>query len=179
MLRRIEDAARRVPANATLPRIALVDLAYPRTQDEFVAMGGFGLLLVTALSQDPAELPAAKVVSEIRGETVELPLVASRVGQPPNAKIPSVLGKARFDGVYLFPVFITRLKTKIVVYLGGGRHPLEVMSFPAPPEEDGMPAELDLDFEPREPSVDAMLKLLEEELPILKGAPLAGSDAPP
>jgi hypothetical protein len=106
---------------------------------------------------------------------VELPLVASRVGQPPNAQIPSVFGKSRFDGVYLFPVFITRLPTKIVVYLGGGRYPLYPLSFPSPPEKDGMPPGLDLDFKPREPSVDAMLKLLEEELPILKGAPLAGS----
>jgi hypothetical protein len=175
VLGRIDDAARGVPKNGVAPRIALAALAYPRTQREFVAMGGFGLLLVTALSHDPAELPIAKVVSEMRGEAVELPLVASRVGQPPNAKIPSVFGKARFDGIYLFPVFITRLNTKIVVYLGGGRFPVHVMNFPAPPEEDGMPSELDLDFEPREPSVDAMLKLLEEELPILKGAPLAGS----
>jgi hypothetical protein len=175
VLRRIDDAARGVPENANAPRIALADLAYPRTQDEFVAMGGFGLLLVTALSHDPAELPIAKVVSEIRDEAVELPLVASRVGQPPNAQIPSVFGKSRFDGVYLFPVFITRLPTKIVVYLGGGRYPLYPLSFPSPPEKDGMPPGLDLDFKPREPSVDAMLKLLEEELPILKGAPLAGS----
>ena len=173
VLRRIDEAARGVPEAAILPRIALADLTYPRTQDEFVAMGGFGLLLVTALSHDPAELPVAKVVSEIRGEAVELPLVASRVGQPPNAKIPNVIGKARFDGIYLFPVFITRLKTKIVVYLGGGRYPLYPMNFPAPPAEDGMPKELDLNFEPREPSVDAMLKLIEDELPILKGAPFA------
>jgi hypothetical protein len=138
-------------------------------------MGGFALLLVTALCHDPAELPIARVVSKVRGEELEIPLVASRVGQPPNARIPKVFGTSRFDGIYLYPVFMTRMQSSVVVYVGGGRYPLSVMTFPPPPGEDGLPRSLDLDFEPREPNVGAMLRLIAEELPILKDAPLAGS----
>ncbi len=58
---RLVAAARQYQQYGQVARIAFFDLAYPATEDENQEMKGFGILWITALSQDPKELPIRNV----------------------------------------------------------------------------------------------------------------------
>jgi hypothetical protein len=61
-----------LPAGTTLQRISMADVAYPRTEAENVAMGGYALLLVTSVTHQADELPLARAV--VRNAAGQLPL---------------------------------------------------------------------------------------------------------
>jgi len=170
-MRRLADAAAKLPRDAVVPRIGLADVAYPRSQDELKALGGFALLLVTVVCREAAELPVEHVEIRAGDEQFELPVVASRLSelQPQAASV--VFGRARYDGVYLLPVFMTQRHAIVTVGLGGG-FTLNVLRYPSAAEEGGPPPGLNFHWKPFEPGSAAIRRLLNEELPVLAGVKL-------
>mgnify|MGYP007037813686 CR=1 FL=1 len=67
MNRRIADAAEQYKEYAPIPRIAFYDIGFPKDQAEFEELNGYGILLVSALSQDASELPIKKVYAVVDG----------------------------------------------------------------------------------------------------------------
>jgi hypothetical protein len=169
ILGRLRDTLRDIPRGAIAARMALGDVAYPRSQAELDALGGFALLLVTALAHDEAELPIDGAVAKTRTAVAPLPLVASRASTVTD-DIGAVLGSHRHDAVYLLPVFATRVPMTVVISFRGGNRSLDLLRFPPPPEADPLPRELDLSGEMREPLVQAIDRLLQDELPLMKDA---------
>jgi hypothetical protein len=174
--RRLADHAATLPKNAVVPRIGLADLAYPRSQAELKAMGGFAAMLLTVICHDPAELPVAQVELTLPNDRLKLALVVSRQTEIAAESVPAAYGRARFDGVFLLPVFLTRKEATVTVYLGSGARPLRVLSFPAGPDEVGLPPGLNFDWAPTQPETGALHKLIDEELPVLAGLKLVGED---
>ncbi len=94
---RLERTASSLPTGTTLQRVALADVAYPRTEAENVAMGGYALLLSTSVTHEAVELPLARVV--VQNAAGELPLqrAALRHSELVDAKLGTILGTRRDD----------------------------------------------------------------------------------
>jgi hypothetical protein len=167
ILTRLEKTLEEIPPSASVPRIALADVAYPRSQKELEALGGFGLLLVTVLSQNGSELPVERVEARLGDQVGELPLVNFRVVRMNEGRVASIFGGHRFDGVYLLPVSTTRAQSSVVVYLRGGSATLEPLRFPPPPDQDNFPRGLKFDWDLRKPDVEALLRLIRDEFPLV------------
>jgi len=104
---RISDAAKEFAAHAPVPRIALYDMAAPASDSELAAMKGYAVLLVAAVSQDPDELPPKRLVG-VSGNA-ETPLVligGSTVVDDRDPSVTKVLGRYRWYGLYLFPIYL-------------------------------------------------------------------------
>jgi hypothetical protein len=116
MAQRVDDAAITYQKYAPVPRLALFDVAYPASDAELAEMAGYGVLLVTALSQDASELPPKRLYGVINGTGKTLSLISattSATTQSPT--VSKVLGSHRWDALYLFPVYLTRDGAKIAM----------------------------------------------------------------
>jgi hypothetical protein len=175
LLGRMDQTVREIPAGAFVRRMAFSDVTYPRSQEELKAMGGFALLLVTALTHEESELPVSRVTVRIGDQTAELVPVTARRSELGPGRRADALGKFRYDGVYLMPVFVTRAPAEVVAYLGKGTIPLTLLRFPAARAEDDYPASLDFDWDPYDPQMEALRRLLDEEIPAIGSSGVGGT----
>src|SRR5262245_32014352 len=88
-------------------RIALADIAYPQNADENQKLGGFALLVVTAVTHEPTELPP-RVRFRHSGGDLPLPHLLSRIGGLDPSDLREVFGPHRFDGLYVIPIQATQ-----------------------------------------------------------------------
>jgi hypothetical protein len=164
---RLESMRADIPPRATVPRVALSDVTYPRTQPELKGMGGFALLLVTAVTHDQGELPFDHAEVRIGQKTANLVEVTSRRSELPPGPLADLFGRFRQDVVYLIPVFATRVRADIFAYLGAGKLSMKLLQLSPPaPGHDSL-AHLDYNFDPYEPELAALRRLLDEELPVV------------
>lgn len=106
---RIERAANEYKRYAPIPRIGLFDTAYPADSKEYKALDGFAVMLLSVLTQPPEEIPPKRVYAKIGQEVVELKLLSSTFSKVDAAILTAkVFGKNRWDGLYLFPVYLER-----------------------------------------------------------------------
>lgn len=122
MNERILDAAKEYDAYAPVPRVALFDIAYPLDKKEYAALGGYGVMLVTVITQEKDEIPPKRVYAVVDGSIVELHLFTSVFEkQERNAEINKVFGQYRWDGLYYYPVYLTERAQKLVMDFGSNR----------------------------------------------------------
>lgn len=109
MTERISDAAAESETLGSVSRIAFYDIAFPADLEEFSDTNGHGVLLLTAVSQDKAELPPERVYVNVSGHLHELQLISETQPQPvTDPRVQRVLGPHRWDGLYVFPVLLAR-----------------------------------------------------------------------
>lgn len=109
MRQRVQDAAVEFQQHAPVPRIALLDIAYPSSDAELKEMAGYAVLLLTALSQDQGELPPKRLYVTLDGREQILQLIAAtKIAPVQSPGVAKVLGTNRWDGLYLFPVSVTQ-----------------------------------------------------------------------
>lgn len=116
MNERVEQAAVDYEQYAPVPRITLYDVAAPKDADEYAAVDGYGVILVTVLSQEEDELPPKRLYVRIAGSEVELQLFSSgfeKVSGSP--KVQEVLGKYRWDGLYYYPIYFSAKAQETVI----------------------------------------------------------------
>src|SRR6185369_17687162 len=75
LTRRVREAAVEYQAYAPVPRAGFDDYAFPADKREARSMQGYGLMLVTAFSQEPDELPLKRVYVELDGKSIDLRLL--------------------------------------------------------------------------------------------------------
>jgi len=157
-----------IPIGAQVPRMAFADITYPRSPEEFNAMGGFTVLLVCSFARDDRELPLARVVAKTGTASADLPLAARQETRVAAGAVADVLGTRRIDEVYLLPAFTTLVDTTITVHFRVSGRALEVLRTPGPGSQNGIPKDVDLGAELQEPGLDALEKLIREELPVIR-----------
>lgn len=109
MAQRIEDAAMEYAQIGQVARIGFFDIAYPADPEELAALRGHAVMLVSALSQQAAELPPRRVYGAFEGRRIELTLLTSALNRAPQSPaVAKVLGAARWDALYLVPVYLVR-----------------------------------------------------------------------
>ena len=166
VLGRLARAAAELPHDSTIPRIGLANVAYPRSQEELVAMGGFALLFITVVCWDTADLPVSRVDIHDEDGPLKLALLGHRISEMRSGAVSKAMGRARYDGVYLIPIFMTRQKATVTVSLRDPSRVLEVLRYPRPDQDDGFPAGLDYQWKPFAPSAEAVRRLIRDALPL-------------
>ncbi|MGO4223658.1 hypothetical protein AB4Y64_17625 [Lysobacter sp. TAF61] len=107
MTRRVEDAAIEYEEHAPVPRVALFDVAFPASAEEFESTDGYGVLLLTALSQEKIELPPERIYVTLHGKEHVLKQISFTNATPKQSpRVERVLGANRWDALYLFPVHL-------------------------------------------------------------------------
>jgi hypothetical protein len=92
---------------AKIPRAAFFDMALPADPQEFAALDGNAVLVVTALSHDQAELPLKRVYVKADGQTIELKRITHMLSQEAAKSLAAkTFGQYRMDGMYLLPVYL-------------------------------------------------------------------------
>lgn len=131
---RIEDAAVKYRANAPIPRIIFYEIAYPSSAQEYTEMGGHALLLVTAFSQQQAELPLKRAYIRLGGKESELKLITSVISQRPRdgSQIVATFGQYRADSLYLLPARLRLESAELLVDFTKNRDGFKLPMFPDP-----------------------------------------------
>ena len=140
------------------------DLCYPATDEEYRALGKNAVLMLTAASVSPSELPikTAYVVSK----SVRVPLQRLAVFDKRQS---SDSGSNQFTeqvSFYLVPIYLMKKDAQLMVDFTGPRSGFEVTTYSARKELDA-PAFIRLDEydSPYDPDLDAVAALLEREYP--------------
>ena len=104
---RIASAASQYQAYSPVPRIALFDIAFPASVEEYRSLAGYGVVVVSAVTQAADELPPNRVYVRVGDKDVDLKLLSSvRSDNATNNLSSRVFGTHRWDGLYLFPVHL-------------------------------------------------------------------------
>jgi hypothetical protein len=130
MNNRIDRAATELEQYAPVPRIGLFDIAYPADEDEYKALNGFAVMLVTALSQKADELPPKRVFVKIGDAISELTLISSVFSKTePTQLTAKVFGENRWDGLFLFPVYLERDAQELLIDFAKNREGFVLSKF--------------------------------------------------
>lgn len=134
MSQRIEEAAIKYQTNAPIPRVVLYDIGYPRNDQEYAALDGHAVILVTALAQEREELPLQRVYVLIDGKEIELKLLKlvlseQRVTGSISAK---TFGAFRADALYLLPMHLRMKAGDLLADFGRNRMAFKVATFGTP-----------------------------------------------
>jgi hypothetical protein len=86
-------------------RYAASDMASPRDDDEYYKLGKNGVVLISAVTQDSAELPLARVAIRNGAVLTELkPLASGRRETAEGSVVREMFGRFRQDALYLVPL---------------------------------------------------------------------------
>ncbi len=138
MSQRIEDAAIQYAAHAPIPRIVLYDIGYPHGDEEYAALDGNAVILLTALSQDRDELPLQKVYAFSQGKEIELKLLKVVLAElSGNDTAPAkTFGRFRADALYLLPMSLRIKNCDLLVDFQRNRLAFKVAAFGTPLPDD-------------------------------------------
>jgi hypothetical protein len=162
--RRIREAAEEYKAAGEIPRIALYDLAFPASQKELTELNQNAVVLITALTQDPSELPLGRVFVADGESEVELVKLSALMSQVRSDLVARVFGKNRQDSMFLLPVRFTLRKATLKLDFARSRSGFTVGQLKPPPHENGM-SWSEKPAGDRVPSQAALEHLIEREYP--------------
>lgn len=82
------------------------DMAYPKDKEEYSAMNGFGILWVTSHSQIQKELPIKNLRLFVEGMgAITMDPIYTFPSKERHKVVSKVLGKYRYDSIYMIPFF--------------------------------------------------------------------------
>jgi hypothetical protein len=87
-------------------RVGFFDLVQPLDEQEYVALAGHALMLVTTIAREQTELPLRRAYLNVGGREIELQLVSSILSKTndPNDRVAKIFGAYRADALYLVPL---------------------------------------------------------------------------
>lgn len=131
MDKRIADAAEELEKYAPIPRTAFYDIGYPQSNIEFNELDGFGVILISSISQTKSELPLKRVYSVIEGKEIELVLVTESFTEESDSKsrVFKTFGAFRVDSLYLFPVYLRKINTNLFIDFAENRTGMKITNF--------------------------------------------------
>lgn len=132
----IEASARKFQAQYPqgADRYAQFDISYPRDRAEYQAMGKYAIVLLAALTHDPAELPLSRVYVRDDGHETELKrIVAVRRQVPDRSATLAMYGMHREDAFYMLPVSLVHPGAEIVCDFAAHRRGFSLGTLELPP----------------------------------------------
>jgi len=145
---RLEGIAREFEQHAPVPRVALYDVAFPKDKEEYKALNKHAVLLVTVVTQDPAELPIKRVYVRASEEDRELAMFLSPASATPAGLVREVLGPYRQDAYYLLPIASYFEPGQLLLDFAENRVEFLVTEYPRDLPVDLVPKEDSLQPEP-------------------------------
>ncbi|HVF51539.1 MAG TPA: hypothetical protein VNA19_15735 [Pyrinomonadaceae bacterium] len=125
MQERIEEAAVELARSAPLPRIGFFDMAHPSSMDEYMALAGHAVVLVTVFVQDKSELPLKRAYLNLSGgQEVELKLITSVQSKQTETgtQVSKTFGAVRADALYLLPVHLGFREANLMIDFNKSRN---------------------------------------------------------
>jgi uncharacterized protein DUF2314 len=138
MVQRIEEAAVQYAAHAPIPRIVLYDIGYPHGDQEYAALDGNAVILLTAVSQDRDELPLQRVYAVSEGKQIELQLIKVVLAELTTADsaVTKTFGRFRADALYLLPMSLRIKNCDLLVDFQRNRLAFKVATLGTPLPDD-------------------------------------------
>jgi hypothetical protein len=136
--KRLEDTAERTrkasPSGGA--RGAIVDFAWAQDADEYRALGKYVVVLISAVSQDAAELPLKRVYVQSKGREVALQRIGSeRREVPKDSAVHAMLGPFREDSFYLAPAGVMMREGTLLVDFAVRRSGFRLYDLPGTPPD--------------------------------------------
>lgn len=132
----LEEDARQHSGEPT-DREVRQDIAFPASEQEYRDLGKHAILLVAAITHDPAELPLKRVYLQKNGSVVELKKIGSSLYRTPaGSTVEKVLGPYRENAFYLLPTSAFFQKTDLLIDFARNRDAFKLMQFPQKMEVD-------------------------------------------
>jgi hypothetical protein len=171
-----ELAAKYHPQYGKLPRVIDYDIAYPSTPEEYAALNKHADVLLTAITQDAAELPLKRVFLHRDGaEDLNLDVLA--VFYASTDKDPFVretLGPIRTEVFCLLPVASTFTDSTLQADFAKTRTGFVIARFPQSVDSDFIMNDKDRNPSPHNRvSPEALTVLMAREFPDFKAAKFA------
>ncbi len=133
MSHRIEEAAIKYQAHAPIRHVVLYDIGYPRDDQEYNALDGHAVILLTALAHEREELPLQRAYVLLEGREIELKqlrlVLAEQSARSVSAK---TFGAFRADALYLLPVYLRMKAGDLLVDYAKNKKGLKVAAFGTP-----------------------------------------------
>ncbi len=138
MSQRIEEAAIKYQANAPIPRVVLYDIGYPHNDQEYAALDGNAVILITALAQAREELPLKRIYVLIDGKEIELKPIKQVLSEQSAANNISAktFGAFREDALYLLPIYLRMKSADLMVDFARDRMGFKMATFGTPVSAD-------------------------------------------
>jgi hypothetical protein len=128
--RSLEEMAHKYSAQPT-DRAVRDDIAFPATEQEYRDLGKHAILLVAAVTHDPAELPLQRVYLQKDGSTVELQKIGSFLCRTPaGSSVERVLGPYRENAFYLLPISAYFQRADLLIDFARNRTAFKLIQFP-------------------------------------------------
>ena len=154
------NTAKSAPKGAA--RGSSVDFCWASSPEEYRALEKHVLVLVSAVTQDSAELPLRRVYVTVEGKETELIRLSSQLsGVKKGSKTFSVLGPYREDGFYLAPAGLMMSDGYLQADFAVRRNGFNLYKLPGTPpdfikaDSNPMPAP---DARPETPALKALLR---------------------
>lgn len=159
---RIAAAAVKYQQYAPIPRYVQYDFAPPRDALEYNALQGYGVVLVSVLTQAPEELPPKRMVAKLGDRIVPLTLYTSGSARTTDPRIRAVFGGYRWEGLYVLPIDVVAAGAQLVIDFAVNRDGFVVAQFGERAGMAGMPVAAPL---AATPPPAAFLQFLTREYP--------------
>ena len=125
-------------------RVVRDDIAFPANEAEYKNLGKHAILLLAAVTHDPAELPIARVYLEKEEGVIELQKIGSLLCRTPRGSaVERVLGPYRENAFYLLPISSYFQKAKLVIDFARNRSGFQLIQFPEQVKADFVLADSD------------------------------------
>jgi hypothetical protein len=107
------------------------DIAFPASESEYVALGKHAVLLIAAVTHDPAELPIARVYLEKENGVIPLQEIGSFLCRTTSeSTVERVLGGYRENALFLLPLSAYFQPAKLMVDFARNRSGFQLIQFP-------------------------------------------------
>lgn len=128
----IEQAAQKYSSEATATdRVVQDDIVFPADAGEYRKLGKRAILLIAAVTHDPAELPIQRVYLRRENGVVELQKIASSLCRTPSGSlVERVLGPYRENAFYLLPISSYFQTGKLLIDFARNRSAFQLIQFP-------------------------------------------------
>lgn len=163
MNRRVAQAALDYREYAPIPRIGFYDVAYPANSQEYTNLAGHGLLLITAITQDNAELPLKRVYLNSAGKEIELQLIVSALSKKVDERSLATFGPYRMDALYLLPLQSRVEKIDLMIDFAVNRKAFRVGTISGRSRTQG--ADSAVKVSPNQPAEESLRRFIEREYP--------------
>jgi hypothetical protein len=128
-----QDLKQTYPQGGT--RFAADDMAFPRDEDEYYKLGKYTVVLISAVTQDAAELPLARVTIRNGATLMELKQLASgRREIAENSVVREMYGRTRQDAFYLVPLDQVKRDASLECDFAANRQGFVIARLSEPPQ---------------------------------------------
>lgn len=160
------DDAPKVPDDRVI-RLVTSDLCWPANGKEYEGLGKHAVLMLTATSMFPDELPLSAAYIQGDGATVPLRRIALFDVPRPKGTDGSKRTHASQVSFYLIPINLTKKEARLIVDFTGERKGFSVTDFSRVGLDPRLPEAIrgDKQDAPGEPDMGALQRLLVREYP--------------